>query len=178
MQAAAMAPVKKNKQVEFAYFESEEIGTVMPARCLNCAGCEVCSVRAQTMTVREAVELQEIEARVKYDPELKRVTGSYPFGRSPDILEDNFVQAVRIAIGVEKILRKTNRLHEYNEVIRDMIRRGALRILPKEERDAWTGPLNYVSHHGVEKTDSLSTPLRIVSNSSLDNNNKGHSYNS
>ena len=42
---------------------------------------------------------------------------------------------------------------------------------------AWRGPVNYISHHGVEKPTSTTTALRIVSNSSLDNNNQGLSYN-
>ena len=42
----------------------------------------------------------------------------------------------------------------------------------------WSGITNYISHHGVPKPGSTTTPLRIVSNSSLNNNMSGHSYNS
>ena len=43
--------------------------------------------------------------------------------------------------------------------------------LSKEELESWQGPINYISHHGVEQ-DSITTPLRIVSNSSLKNGGK------
>ena len=42
---------------------------------------------------------------------------------------------------------------------------------------SWGGPVIYISHHGVAKPGSLTTALRVVSNSSLDNNNLGLSYN-
>ena len=60
-------------------------------------------------------------------------------------------------------------LERYNEQMRDMIERGAIRRIRMEELEAWEGPGNYISHHGVTKPESTSTKLRIVSNSSLDN---------
>ena len=39
------------------------------------------------------------------------------------------------------------------------------------------GAVNYISHHGVLKPGSTTTKLRVVSNSSLDNNNSGLSLN-
>ena len=38
---------------------------------------------------------------------------------------------------------------------------------------SWDGPINYISHHDIPKPASISTKLRIVSNSSLGNNNSG-----
>ena len=49
--------------------------------------------------------------------------------------------------------------------------RGAAIKLSPEELDSWQGPINYISHHGVEQ-DSVTTPLRIVTNSSLKNGGK------
>ena len=44
--------------------------------------------------------------------------------------------------------------------------------------EAWDGPVNYISHHEVPKLSSVSTALRIVSNSSLKNTQSGGiSYN-
>ena len=42
---------------------------------------------------------------------------------------------------------------------------------------AYQGPVNYVDHHPVHNPGSLSTPYRVVVNSSLDNNNQGISVN-
>ena len=36
--------------------------------------------------------------------------------------------------------------------------------------DDWDGPVNYVPHHAVKKPDSLTTALRSVCNSSVNNN--------
>ena len=55
--------------------------------------------------------------------------------------------------------------------------RGAFKRLVEEKLEAWEGPFNYISHHDVPKPSSKSTRIRIVSNSSLNNNNKGYSYN-
>ena len=52
--------------------------------------------------------------------------------------------------------------------------RGGVVRLSKAELDEWKGPQNYISHHGVEKP-SATTPLRVVTNSSL--NNAGNSLN-
>ena len=41
--------------------------------------------------------------------------------------------------------------------------------------DSWAGPCQYITHHAVLK-DSVTTPVRVVSNSSF--NNGGHSLNS
>ena len=49
--------------------------------------------------------------------------------------------------------------------------------MSKEELDNWKGLTNYVSHHAVLKPGSTTTPVRFVSNSSLDNNWSGVSYN-
>ena len=44
--------------------------------------------------------------------------------------------------------------------------------------EAWDGPVNYISHHGVPKPSSVSTALRVVSDSSLRNDQSGGvSYN-
>ena len=44
---------------------------------------------------------------------------------------------------------------------------------------AWAGnPINYIAHHDVSNPQSATTKLCVVSNSSLNNNNSGWSYNS
>jgi hypothetical protein len=52
----------------------------------------------------------------------------------------------------------------------EFLTRPCMRKIPSDELDAWTGPVKYISHHPVLKPGSLSMPLRIVSNSSLNNN--------
>ena len=55
------------------------------------------------------------------------------------------------------------------------IERGTFVKLTKEELEPYDGPKQYITHHGVLK-DSVTTPLRVVTNSSF--NNAGNSLNS
>ena len=61
--------------------------------------------------------------------------------------------------------------------MRGYIERKVFVELEEDEMKSWDGPINYISHHDVPKPASISTKLRIVSNSSLNNNNSGTSYN-
>ena len=45
--------------------------------------------------------------------------------------------------------------------------------LSEAEVEGWDGPVKYISHHGVLKPSSVSTALRVVSNSSLKNTQSG-----
>ena len=54
----------------------------------------------------------------------------------------------------------------YNEQIIDMKNRGVAKKISHEAARQYAGPVYYISHHEVHKPDSLSTPLRIVFNSS------------
>ena len=99
----------------------------------------------------------------------------YVFKKDPKCLPDNRSTVVKIAARQEQRLLKTGHLEFYNQEIQKYIDRGAAVKLSKDEIDEWKGPRNYISHHGVER-NSPTTPLRIVTNSSL--NNGGNSLNS
>ena len=66
---------------------------------------------------------------------------------------------------------KDRHLDYYNQELKKYFERGAAVQLTDEEMSSWQGPINYICHHGVEQ-DSVSTPLRIVTNSSLKNGGK------
>ena len=65
----------------------------------------------------------------------------------------------------------------YNSELQKFIDRGALRKLSQDEIESYGGPVSYVTHHGVAKPGSATTPLRIVTNSSLRNRNANLSPN-
>ena len=50
-----------------------------------------------------------------------------------------------------------------------MLERNVVSELTQAEMSAYTGPINYITHHEVYKPGSLSTPVRLVSNSSFKN---------
>ena len=66
-------------------------------------------------------------------------------------------------------------LEAYNKQVREILDRKAAVKLTKQEIDEYEGPHQYISHHAVLK-DSISTPVRMVTNSSF--NNGGQSLNS
>lgn len=65
----------------------------------------------------------------------------------------------------------------YKFELQDFLYRGALGELPKNELEAWTGLRKYISHLCVLKPGSTTTKLRVISNSILDKNNFGLSFN-
>ena len=68
-------------------------------------------------------------------------------------------------------------MQDFNKEFDNMIRHGALVELSKECMKSWTGPVHYTSLQHVLKPESPTTPVRIVSNSSLPDRN-GNSLNS
>ena len=103
-----------------------------------------------------------------------------PKGWTEDIwkLTDNYKQAVAFQSSVERRLLKDEKSVEvYNTELRKFIDRGAITKLSSDEITTYKGPISYVSHHAVHKPESLTTPLRIVTNTSLRNINGGLSPN-
>ena len=170
-------PAIKSKQI-FSFTECEEMGVGMPKRCGKCLNCNRCSVRSQEMSRREEKELAMIEESVSLDVEKKELSMYYPLLKDGKVLGDNKQQAIGVARGLEHSLIKKKQLDEYNSAFDDFIERGVIREISQEELDSWEGDCNYISHHGVIKPGSITTKLRVVSNSSLDNNGSGVSLNS
>ena len=50
-----------------------------------------------------------------------------------------------------------------------MLNRGVVPEISQSEISAYTGPVNFITHHEVYKPGSLLTPVRLVSNSSFRN---------
>lgn len=60
----------------------------------------------------------------------------------------------------------------YQSQIDEMIIKGVARRVDREEIESHVGPIHYVHHHKVMKPGSASTPMRIVFDSS--SNDQGH----
>ena len=164
-----------HKNIGQAFPFMDEIGLEPPARCGGCRRCQECTVRAQKYSAVEAAELVAIEERIKVVD--GHAVAEYPFIKDPSVLQDNFEQVRKRAETVERRLEKAGEMESYNKQLEDFIARGAISEISEEEMKAYQGPVNYVDHHPVHNPGSLSTPYRVVVNSSLDNNNQGISVN-
>ena len=91
-----------------------------------------------------------------------------PSREIPTACPQNRFVVVRMAENQEKRLLKSGHYDFYNSEMQKYVDRGVVVRLTRQEMDEWKGPINYISHHGVEKL-SVTTPLRIVTNSSLKN---------
>ena len=81
---------------------------------------------------------------------------------------------------LERKLNKTNGLSAYNKEFDNFISRGVIRKVSDVEIKVWKDegkPINYISHHSVDRPDKATTKKRIVSNSSLANSGTGPSVN-
>ena len=67
-----------------------------------------------------------------------------------------------MATKLENCLIRNKQLEDYNAQIQDYLHRGVIEPISIEEQDTWQkqgSPLNYISHHGVEKSASATSKL-------------------
>ena len=158
------------------FWESDSMGVLPPRKCSKCRQCAQkgeCSETHYQLTLKEEAELQLITDNVKIVN--GEVHVSYPFVKDPSCLPNNRSVVVKVADRLWKSLKKDGLLTSYHEEIRKYIERGTFVRLTEDELSSYQGPHQYISHHGVLKS-SVSTPLRVVTNSSF--NNHGNSLNS
>ena len=158
------------------FWESDGLGVLPPRKCNKCKQCaekDECSESHYQLTLKEETELQLISDNVTIMD--GQIHVSYPFVKDPSCLPNNRSAAVKVAARLWKSLEKDGLLEAYHEEVRKYIDRGTFVKLTEEELNSYEGPHQYISHHGVLKP-SVSTPLRVVTNSSF--NNHGNSLNS
>ena len=150
-------------------WEKDNMGVLPPRRCLKCRQCALkgeCSEKHLIHSLEEEDDLHSIEDNIEI------VNGQtlvkYPFKKDPSCLPYNMGTAVNIASKLWISLKKDNLLEAYNEEIKKYLDRGTFIILSKQEMSDYGGPVQYITHHCVMK-DSISTPLRVVTNSSFKN---------
>jgi len=152
------------------FFEAEEMGVAVNKACKRCRGCRDCSFRGIMISREKELVVKRMEDLIKYDEEKQKVSVSYPWTEDVCKLTDNFHQAMAFQKSFErKLIRDQRMLDAYNSELRKAMDRGAIVQLSQEEMDNYSGPVSYVVHHGVHKPDSTTTPLRVVTNTSLKN---------
>ena len=160
------------------FFEAEEMGVSVAKACKRCRGCKDCSFRGVMISREKEMVVKRMEDLLKYDEQEQKVSVSYPWTEDVCKLTNNIGQAIAFQSSYErKLIKDKTLLDAYNLEIRKAMDRGAIVKLSEEEMRSYSGPVSYVAHHGVHKPDSTTTPLRVVTNTSLKNANAGLSPN-
>ena len=149
-----------------SFIEGEELGTKVKPFCGDCK-CRKCPTVGHTFSFREQQELDMIRSNLEYDSEKQCWITSYPWLVHPSQLPDNRNTAVATLKRTERVLSKDQKWAEtYTNQMQDLIKREVARRLTEEDIREWTGPKFYLSHLAVRNPNSVSTPVRIVFNSS------------
>ena len=158
------------------FFTAESLGVSAPRTCNNCNNCEQCRFAVSELSKIERKELGIIKNNLTLDPVKQKWTTTYPYKVDPSVLKNNHAQALAILLRLEKRLSKDDAASDcFRKQFQDFIDRGVFKLLSQEEISEYTGPIFYITTHEVFKEDSPSTPVRIVSNASLQF--EGVSYN-
>ncbi|XP_071963454.1 uncharacterized protein [Antedon mediterranea] len=161
------------KQVSSQFLDIESMVVACNPKCRSCK-CGNCPIGSKRFTLKEERELNLIDEGLSYSD--GKWTAKYPWIRDPKDLPDNRSVAEAKLRATEKRLQKNEKYAEYYaSQMDDMLERKVARKLSDSEMRSYKGPVHYISHHGIAKPDSKSTPLRIVFNSSA--NYKGHVLN-
>ena len=151
------------------FWESDQLGVKPVPKCDRCRRCQQtgeCSESHVQHTLKDQAGLDLIKAKTKLIN--GEIWCDYPFTRDPACLPNNRTAAVRVAEKVWKDLQKDNMLEKYHEQVQQLLDRNTAVKLSKQEMEEYSGPAQYISHHGVCK-ESVSTPLQMVTNSSFNN---------
>ena len=154
-----------SKQVE-DFFTAENLGTECSPKCGQCK-CGKCLFDGQ-FSIKEQIEMNMIVDKLIYNVNDKYWTITYPWLKDPNDLPNNFSSAFARLRSTEKrlLLLGSDYYIKYDSQIIDMINRGVAEKLDQNLINTYEGPIHYLPHHEIHKPSSLSTPLRIVFNSS------------
>ena len=165
--------VQINPYTEKGFWELESIGVEPPKRCGRCRNCKICSNEGLLVSCKEEEEHKMIYDNVTIADGITRF--SFPFIKDPMVLSDNREPMLKRAMKLEQSLVSKGQLDLYNREFQKFLDIGSLIEVSLEEIRSYKGPKNYISHHGVLQPTKVTTPLRLVSNSSQDN--RGHCLN-
>lgn len=157
------------KFLEWWHWDS--IGAACEPRCEGCR-CGNCPPGGKEMTLAEEREVEIIKGGLTYKKGDSHTPSphwdaKYPWTEDPASLPNNEAAVQACFLRMEKQLSKEpNWKVAYADQILEMIERGAAIKLTNEIRDKWDGPVWYVSHLMAPNPHSMTTPVRIVWNSS------------
>lgn len=149
----------------------DSIGAACEPKCGGCR-CGNCQPGGKEMTLSEERELEQIRSGLTY------VTGDdhskephwhakYPWTEDPATLPNNRRAVEATFLRTEKQLaRELEWKVAYKAQVHDMVERNAAIKLSKEQLERWAGPVWYISHLIAPNPHSVTTPVRLVWNSS------------
>ena len=163
--ASAILHVKYASPIDLTDFWTTESIGVPVKSCF-------CDAEKLTQIEREEAKLIE-ESCIKVEGQWMV---PYPWKKDPSLLPDNRELAVKHLESTERRLKRDSEQAEaYCKQMEEMESMGFARKLSKEEIDSYQGPVHYIPHHAVLRTEKRSTPVRIVFNSS--SSYQGHTLN-
>lgn len=148
-----------------SFLELETMGVQCHPRCGNCS-CRKCALGSKGVSIKEEREQNMINEGLVYDETDKCFTSSYPWIKNPKHLPESYGVAKASLQSTERRLRRNaSHAKTYDEQFKDLLDRGAAKILTTQELNSYNGPIYYLCHHEVMKEGST-TSCRIVYNSS------------
>ena len=167
-------PLQKLKD----FLDKDDISDTINYRCSTCLACEcMVSDKAKMMSLQERMEQDVIQKSVEIDLVANKVLVDLPFIKPPvEYLTEkhgdssNYKQAYKVYITQCK---KTDRLKDgIRSMHTDLVKREFLKKLddlsPKQQQIIrQSGFKHYMPWRTVEKSDSISTPVRLVVDPSM-----------
>lgn len=169
-----------NKEI-LDWWKWDSIGAACEPKCGGCR-CGGCQPGGKEMTLGEERELEKIKEGLSYVTEDEHSKSphwdaAYPWRVDPLTLPNNKRGVEATFLSTERRLNKDPEWKTaYAAQVHEMVARGAAVKLNKEDIDQWEGPVWYISHLIAPNPHSVTTPVRIVWNSSQEY--KGMSMNS
>lgn len=149
----------------------DSIGAACEPRCGGCR-CGNCQPGGKEMTLAEERELEVVKEGLTYvmadsHSQEPHWHAKYPWLEDPTSLPNNRTIVEATFFRTEKQLAKQPEWKAaYTSQVHDMIDRRAAIKLSKDVLNNWDGPVWYVSHLIAPNPHSLTTPVRLVWNSS------------
>ena len=166
------------------FFKEEAIGVECQPRCGSCA-CGKCAIGDQVMSIKEEKAYNRFRNNMVLDKvgteedpgPYWRTTYPWIVPREDLVNNEPAVRGVMMST-LKKLKRDQGWRESYDKQLQDLIDRGFAAEVSRKELEDWTehgGQIYFISHQMVIDEANLSTPIRVVFNSSQ--KYRGHSLN-
>ena len=160
-----------------SFWEAEDLGCAPIRSCKSCLSCPECRYRSENLTSKEREAVDEMAASLQLTNGKPPIKIAYPLKDLANSQPSNHKQALAVQKAHERRIIQQGIQEEYNNEMNKMIDASNVVLLSRGEIDSWEGGVHYIVHFPVTKTSSVSTKVRIVSDSKLKNNLSHLSFN-